>query len=508
MTYGGKRLHRFVGIVAVALLGVACGGGGNGGDGDGRGASADGDRSETGSGTAPSGANPFAVADKLCLRHDPPSGTRNSSSPGVTPDRIVFGEGSTDAKALAKVGASVVDTAAVAQALVDEINEACGGINGRQIALAHINNNPLNPDPVSMLTANCLEATEERGVFLMLANTNLPPFPRCAAAQHKTIVIMSVSGGYDTQDLADSKGRILSSYPPNDQLADAFVDFAVKHSLLEGEKVMVVGIQQAASASAQDLNEQYVEPMKAEGIDAYLEVVPCIGTSNCRTNVDGIVAKAKSRGVTTIVTTHLLSGSTLGTIWKNLASQRYAPKVVGPTNLTIHSDPQQPGMLNDAGEAAGRFVAEAGQTSYSIDEANVVGAWRVGYKQTPFADACLEVVNRRLGNDPPWAYNEHFLSRSEFNAATSVCKQIRAAARAIWSLGTEVTTARVAAALARDPGDKIQDLPEFRAHAFYSRLDPRPTKMTELRYHFPCPGASVVVGCMRPTTFPIRLEDI
>jgi ABC-type branched-subunit amino acid transport system substrate-binding protein len=456
---------------------------------------------------AQTGPNPFAREDKFCVKHTPPPGRRNSSTPGVTPDRLLWAEGATDAKALARVGAQIVPTEEIVAGLVAEINEVCGGINGRKITLKHANNNPLNPDPVSMLSANCLKLTEDYKAMVILANTNLAPFIRCATAQHKAIVQVAAPGAYDTEDLRAAKGRLFSNYPPNDQVAATFIDFADKRSLLKGQKVVVLGIQTAGSTTAQDLTKQYIEPLKARGIDAYLEVVPCIGTSNCRGQVPAIVTRAKANGVDTIVTSHIMSNSTLGVLWKQMYEQNLRARITGPTSLTIHSDPQQISMVNEAGAAAARFVSDLGQTAYSPDEQNIVGAWRYGYKESTFAKTCLEVVNRRLKNNPAWSYTERFLTGSNYFGPTSVCKALRAVARATWSLGNTVTTERLAAALAKEPGDKLQvGIPEFRKAALYSLADSKPTKLAPIRLHFPCPitTSTTQSACHLPMDRPIR----
>jgi hypothetical protein len=456
-------------------------------------------------------ANPFTRPDKFCVKHTPPPGARNSSSPGITPNTIVLGEGSTDSKALARVGAQVIPTDDIMDALTAEINEVCGGINGRKIVMKHINNNPLNPDPVSMLTANCLKATEDFKVFGMIANTNLAPFVRCATVAHRTLVILAVPGAYDSSDLTAAKGRIFGNYPPNDVLAQTFVDYSMKRSVFKNKKAMVFGIQRGGATTAQDLDRDYVKPLKAKGVDIYAEVIPCIGTSNCRVQVGAMVTRAKDRGVDVFVIGQPMSNSTVGTMWKYLHEANYKPQIVGMTDLTIHSDPQQAGMISDAGAAAARFVSDLAPTSYTTDEQTVVGAWRVGYKQSKQADACLEVVNRRLKNNPPWSYTERFLTGSNYTGTFSYCKQYRALAASLWSLGNNVTLERASAALAKQAGDNLYvGLPEFRKPAFYSLNDKKPTKIATMRSWYPCPITSSTTpsSCNLPVDRPMRARPL
>jgi hypothetical protein len=455
--------------------------------------------------------NPFTRPDRFCVKHSPPPGNRNTSSPGIKPDVIVLGEGSTDAKALARVGASVNPTADILDALTAEINEVCGGINGRKVVMKHILANPLNPDPVSMHTANCLKATEDYKVFAMISNTNLAPFIRCATAQHKTILVVAAPGAYDTDDLKAAKGRLFSNYAPNDVLAQVLVDYGSRRSVFKNKKAMVFGIQRGGATTAQDLDRHYVQPLKAKGVDIYAEVIPCIGTTNCRVQVGAMVTRAKDRGVEVVVIGQPMSSSTVGTMWKYLQEANYKPQIVGMTDLAIHSDPQQAGMIADAGASAARFVSDLAPISYTTDEQTIVGAWRVGYKQTKQADACLEVVNRRLKNNPAWSYTERFLTGSNYTGTFSNCKQYRALAAAIWSLGNNVTTEKVAAALAKQPGDPLQDkVPEFRKAAFYSLADPRPARIATMRFWYPCPitSSSTPTACNLPLERPMRARPM
>jgi hypothetical protein len=453
-------------------------------------------------------ANPFANPKQFCVKHTPPPGARNSSNPGVTPNSIMFVDGGSDVKAVALLGITLPPMADFYKAFFDEINEKCGGINGRKLLQRRVPYLSRAVDQVGHVTANCLKATEEYKAFLITSSTNIQPFPRCAAVQHKSILMVGASGIYNSDDMRDSKGRIFSQYPPGDQVASSFLDYGFRRSLFKGKKVMVVGANREPSA-AQDLTNQYLNPLKAKGVDAYLEVLPCISGINCRSQIGAVISRAKGNDVDLVVMSHLMPNGNIGTFWKNMQEQNLRAIVVGPVNLSLNADAVMPSNVNDAGPAGARFASDVGNTVYTTDDAFVVGAHRVGYKPTPFTEMCLEVLNRRLkGTNFPITYLRSGVQHPFWSSATDICKYTRAITRALWSLGNNVTTERMVTALSKENGEKTLNLPNFRNSVLYSLSERTPTKMATLRFWYPCPNQTPTTGCFMPAESPMRVRSI
>src|SRR4051812_38654955 len=77
-------------------------------------------------------ATPYDSPSVFCTKAPVPAGTRNSSSPGITPSSITIADVSTDTVALKKIGVNLEDFHGMFKAFWDQIND-CGGINGRKI---------------------------------------------------------------------------------------------------------------------------------------------------------------------------------------------------------------------------------------------------------------------------------------------------------------------------------------------------------------------------------------
>jgi ABC-type branched-subunit amino acid transport system substrate-binding protein len=486
-----------VGAVVIAFLAVACGGGDAGDD-------AAGDEPAASS-TAPEGPNPFASDTAFCTKHEPPPGTRRASSPGVTADEIVIVEGSADVTNIARQGITPPPNEPSYRALFDEIND-CGGINGRKIVLRRVAYNSSATDVVEHATSNCVKATEEYEAFIILNSTNSSVFPRCATVQHQSILMTGNSGLFSSADQEDSEGRLMSRYPASDEVSGAFVDYAIANDLFEGKKVMVLGVQRTPSAPA-ELQREYVAPLEAAGIDAYLEMLPCVSGNNCRSQIGPAVSRAKARDVEMILTSQQFVPGVLGVLFKNMYEQDLRAPIVGPVTLSIHADAIMPAQLSDAGPEAAAFMAEVGMTAYTFHDHAVVGGWRRGVKPTAFGQMCLDTLNRRLENDPPWSYAAEFQKTGFWAVPSQACKEVRSIAQALWSLGNDVTTERAVEVLAAAEPERVEDLPPFDEHTFYTATHPRPTHVAPLRYHYPCSEAEPAISCMLPDD-PIELDDV
>jgi ABC-type branched-subunit amino acid transport system substrate-binding protein len=492
------RVRSLVGVVVVAFLAVACGGG----DDD---ESAGGNDVSATSTSVLEGPNPFASPTEFCTKHDPPPGTRRASSPGVTADEIVIVEGSADVSNIARQGITPPPNEASYRALFDEIND-CGGINGRKIVLRRVAYNSSATDVVEHATSNCVKATEEYKAFIILNSTTSSVFPRCATVQHRSILMTGNSGLFNTADQKDSEGRLMSRSAASDQVSAAFVDYAIANEMFEGKKVMVLGVQRTPSAPA-ELQAQYVAPLEDAGIDAYLEMLPCVSGNNCRSQIGPAVSRAKARGVEMILTSQQFVPGVLGVLFKNMYEQDLRAPIVGPVSLSIHADAIMPAQLSDAGAEAAKFIADVGVTAYTFHDNAVVGAWRTGVKPTAFGQMCLDTLNRRLNNDPPWSYAAEFQKNGFWSVPTQACKEVRSIAQALWQLGNDLTTERAVEALAEAKPERVEDLPPFDEYTFYTATHPRPTHLAPLRYHYPCSDAEPTVSCMLPDD-PIEVDDV
>jgi hypothetical protein len=327
-------------------------------------------------------ATPFDRTDVICEKHSPPAGTRNSSSPGVTADAIVISDASPDVAALKKVGVELIDHHLAWQAVVDTINEDCGGINGRKIILESALLDPLSADMPAHFQATCLKITEDQKAFLALGTTGGPPMARCIAVDHKTI--------YDNPaypidaDMRDSEGRVMSMFNTGESLARAFIADGAAGNAFDGKKIMVLGVAGPTPLAAQQQQVQYVDGFKTHDIDVDLELLPCAG-ADCTQGIGNAIRRIKQEAPDLLVFSHYLSGVVLGPVLREMRDQELEVVITGPANQSM-SDGVMGTIMKAAGEDAVKWAADNGWTAvgdYQAGEGHGPGAVRVQRNEHP-----------------------------------------------------------------------------------------------------------------------------
>ena len=449
-------------------------------------------------------AGEFDRQDTFCVRKDPPVGRRNAASPGVTPDSITVADASVDDKILRRLGVNLSPYGDYNKAFIAEINERCGGINGRKIVLKSVYANALAVDQAAHYQANCIRITEDYKAFMQIGTgTPAGGFPRCVGVLHKTIALVGSPGALTADDYADAKGRIVSRYPAVDRQAAVFISDARKEGTFKDKKVAVIGLQTKATA-VQEIRDQWIDPLKKIGVDAQLEVLPCIGT-NCKAQMTAAVSRLKNAAVNLIIVSSYWYSSNIGALYKQMAEQRLAARLAGPFVANVHADAILPQQVADAGRDGMQWVSDNGSSALVMTEVDTPGTWRVGLKDTPFARMCQEVIARRM-NQKALVLGE--ADATNWFAVTQTCENVRAMGRALASLGANVTTERMAAALATLDGESPTTMPNMRTKLFYSGRDVEPEKVTEVKLQFPCPfGTNRNTGCMLAVDRPVRVRN-
>jgi hypothetical protein len=156
-----------------------------------------------------------------------------------------------------------------------------------------------------------------------------------------------------------------------------------------------------------------------------------------------------------------------------------------------------------------QFAANNG--FYTTMMVDLVTGWRTGQsKKTQFGDMCNQIFGKAVG-DPPFQFIERDLANARYGGVTTTCRDIRSIARALYSLGNNVTTERMVAALRvqRDT-DRRDTAPHFHnGKRWFTAGDTAPVGATTMKLQMPCTRPTVSVNpCFLGQDFPVRVRTI
>jgi ABC-type branched-subunit amino acid transport system substrate-binding protein len=435
---------------------------------------------------------------------------RNISNPGVTKDAITITDMSIDSAGLKRLGVDQPEYSSFFTVFFNEINK-CGGINGRKINAKKAIYNPTAPDLTGHLQALCIKATEDQKAFLVVGVG--PPqgtsLQRCISISHKTMFNGPVNMSAD--DFNDAKGRLFSIYPAGDKTAAAVISDMIAQGQFKGKTVGVIGSATSPTAPTEQ-KEQYVDYLKAKGIDTdAFEILPCTGNV-CVQGIGQAVRRMKDKGVNLIIMTANVSVTTVGSLMKELSTQNLKAPVYGPHTGALHADSVQQTLIRTAGTDGARYTNNLGW--YAFNHVEVQGAWRTGQaKAAPFANMCHATLAKAL-NQPAYVFGEKDINTARWTGVVNVCIQVHELARTIESLGANVTTERMAAAIKVqkeiDQTYVTKGLPEFNSTKWYTAGNITPKKGTWVKFAFPCPLPTVQAAnaCFLPVDRPAVVRTI
>ena len=451
----------------------------------------------------------FARDDVYCTPSRPLPG-RKASSPGVGVNAITITDMSIDSAGLARLGISQPEYEKFFTVFANEINK-CGGINGRKINLKKAVYNPAAPDLAGHIQALCLKATEDHKAFVVVGvgTPQGTALQRCISVSHKTMYNGPVN--MPSVDYADAKGRLFSVNSAADKSAAAVISDMIGQSVFRGRKVGIIGSATSPTAAAEQ-RVQYEDYLEKKNIDVEsFEILPCQGNV-CVQGIGPAIRRMKDKGVNLMIMTAYVSVTTVGSIFREMANQNLRAPVYGPHTGSLHADSVQQTLVRTTGNDGARFVSNNG--FYAFNTLDVQGAWRTGQAgPSKIALTCNSIVAKALKQNL-YEFGERDINTSRWTGPPSACVQLREIARAIESLGANVTTERMVAAIktqkAIDDTYTYRGVPEFSARKWYSDRSVTPTKGVMLKFNFPCPLPTVqsANACFLPVDRPARVRTI
>jgi hypothetical protein len=452
----------------------------------------------------------FDSPTKFCTKVPKQAGKLNSSSPGVTPDTVTVALNHYDQSA---TGPTPIDYEALYQALFDEINTTCGGINGRTIEAKPAWNNLTAPNPVAHAAETCLKITEDIKAFYAFGAIGGGAVGPCLSVQHKTMYDQGSTVTSD--DFTASKGRIVSQFPAQDLLAGLFIRDGIDQKLFKGHKIAVVGLSFPDAAAVEKLRTQYItQGFDKYGIKAELTALPCQG-SQCTQGISAAVRDMKSDGIDMIVLSSNMTAAEVGPMIREMNAQKLSAQLTGPYVPRMHTDTTTNAVLQAADADSMAFIDKVGWTmAYPGGSSFPPGVWRIDtVEATPITKACQDIYGKAVGKAPFEYTNFDDVSTQKWDLVVNVCISVRNFARGLAALGPNVTTARMVKQLATQPRvDNYTTNPNPVPEAYFSAAHPIADLVMTENLNFPCaePAGQVKpnTACFMPSKLPPRFHEV
>jgi hypothetical protein len=489
------RHHRVrVGVAAFVLLATACGSSNSSDAQAGPVSTVAPAPPVSGAATRPQGAalfdafqktvdrsGPYSSLGAFCTPTSAPTEARRATDPGITADSIIVTHLRTKLEELQSIGFGlpVGDVRDIVDTFVGIVNDKCGGVNGRKLAVNTLEVSPLSPTVDADRVAACKQSTEQlHAVFAINSSGLTGPGVSCFSAEHDTILI--TTDGQSDAAYAASKGRLYSvSFGADEQLRLMARELG-KAKVLEGRRIAIV--QSDQPGQPETIKNGLIDVLKNEfGITpTRVDTIKCTG-SRC---ADGLVESAEGVAKDRIdVVFPLLNVLSLPGYVEALAKAGVQPGAVKIYNTDFN---------NQASEIVVSKISELGgpESGKLYNDATLLddspgGAYRLNNFQT---GAFSEMCNREYAANSKKvtkAYNPK--DESETNAygmVGTVCTELRMLLRGAYLAGPNPTRADLAAAMQKlGPVDLNYGIPGSVGPNKYSA----PDAITSIRYQYPCP---------------------
>ncbi len=421
-------------------------------------------------------SHPFSTLDSFCLPNEA-EGELSDVEPGITADTIEIHQIRQELETLIDIGfgVEVGDVDAMFQAMVDEINNECGGIRGRKLNLTSSSYSPLDPDVESARIANCITATEDNNAAFVLNSSGLQgTAPLCVTEDHNTPIITTQGLEEDFYERGGGK-LITGDFSLTDSLR-VLVNSAHDEGLLEGKVIGVINADTPGQPEA--VQAGLIDTLEGLGYEiAVHDTIGCNGGSTCDDgNIDS-VSNMLNEGVDAFFGT-LAVTSYPGYI-SEMVNQGFQPGEVQFFTSNFNSqagDLVSSKIVAFGGEAAGNLYNGA----YLVDSAATGNFQLDGAVLPRFNEMCIETYANQGG--PTYDYFAVDGNTPQGMLAT-VCAQVRLAARAIYDAGDNPTRDDIAAAIAGlGPVDMNNMTPSSYGEGKYTSPDAAQT----MTWTFPC----------------------
>jgi hypothetical protein len=432
--------------------------------------------------------DPFSSLDEFCQTHDAPSEALEETD-AVSADSIKVVHLRTKLEDLQAAGFAVPvgNTTDMFETFFRVINEQCGGINGRQVELSLIEVPATSANIDADRRNACIQATEDINAPIVLNSSGFQGSALlCITEEHDSILYTSTSGEDEWVDR--SGGRLISYAPTLNENVRYLARYLGDSGVLEGKKIAVVtgdtpGQPEAIEAGLIDtLSDEY-------GIEVeQFDVIGCAGGSLCTAGTPASVDQLIANGIDVLFPA--LNVVSLPQYIKEMSDK-------GIVNGQIQM--YQSNFNSQAGDLVSsqvvRFGGEAAGTLYNgtiaVDPAPSGDYRRPGFQKSAFNALCEATYAENNTSGDSWDQTVE-AENTQAGMVTTVCHQVRIAARAIYHAGANPSRDDLLEAFRNlGPIDAGGMEPGILAPDRRSGAD----LIYELKFNYPCPPPATAATC-------------
>ncbi len=359
-----------------------------------------------------------------CFEGDGGTPTDTDPDNGVTADAIQLAYLDADLTTLISLNLSVDlgPNGDRFKAIMDDYNERCGGINGRELVTTVTTHDPINGPQMDEI---CTQVTQEINAFI--SQTRVYPLGKDLCITEVNESLLMYETGRPQASIDRAGGRLFSVDLPEDKQAFLQTTLLAEQGVLEGATVGV--IHSTADEQTDIANDGTIAGLAEQGIEPAAVVALQQAGVTCE-GYPSAVQQMVDAGVDTVFL--VLSGSCAPGFVGEAATQAYFPQYIAVNQSGLGSDVGTQGMI-ELGDAF-----DGGIVNMTI--AQQTGGFPEEFSPAPWDQACNDRLNELVGTD--YAHPD-----GEFNAAVYVCSGAYAILAGLAAAGTELTQESFQAAM-------------------------------------------------------------
>ncbi len=386
------------------------------------------------------GDHPFTQLDAFCVAHDAAADPQ-ATDDGIEADSISIVHIRSRLEDAINIGFGIPvgDVNEMFRVYVEYINEECGGIRGRQVALELIEVPLFGPTTETERNEACLKATDDLNAVMILNSSGFQGAATVCIVEAKETIFISTQG--QPQDFMDrGEGRLVSLANTNSESLEFAAARFLDSGVLTSDSILGVASPDTPG-QPETVEESLIAPLEAAGVEVVYDVIGCNGSTICTEGVVDSVTNMRNAGITHFF--NVMGILTAPGYVDEMVNQGFEPGDV----QFLASDFNSQSSELVSGQITNNPASGALYDGAIINDFRTTGEYRNdGYQPSPYQNLCVGLYNdnNAIGANHQW---EDQGGDSAFGMAISICSILRVMARAIYDAGDNPTRDDITTAL-------------------------------------------------------------